>query len=453
MSDEHKLALVAGITLFLELADTALIPAIAIPLSHSFNVGVTQISRPVLWYSIGACLFVPTISWMCKAYSPKKILLWSIVLFMGTSAVCGLSQSMGAFTCARFLQGVSISLTSPVAMIILMEVCEKDKVVFYNGIVNMPGMLGISFGPAIGGILSYYFSWRYAFYANIPVCIFLFLFIWTSIDIKTQHRKRKIDLLGFLLLSSGIILITAGVDSLQREELQWSLYFIPVGMAAIMIFFFIHKKKQSGILDFSVFKDESFLIGAIINLITRISMTGIPIVLAVFLQQHYHNSIREVGISLSVIGIAGAIAKLFSGYITKVGLRASLLISISMTAFCIISTHYLSGNIYCVRDIAILFLFGFFMSILYTAMNGMMLVSISVEKMGDACNIQAIIQQLFTGFGIVFALLMYSYFKKHTGELVLSYQLVCIASATIMAFAAFIILCAKKKHVYQAVSE
>ena len=82
MEDESKLAFLAGSALFLQLMDASLLSNLSIPLAQTFNVSMHQIANPILWYTIGSCLFISLVAWLCKNYSPIKLLMTSILGFL-----------------------------------------------------------------------------------------------------------------------------------------------------------------------------------------------------------------------------------------------------------------------------------------------------------------------------------------------------------------------------------
>ena len=98
-------------------------------------------------------------------YGRKSILLYSAILLILASFLCGLSSSISMFLFGRFLQGVGVSGIMVTAFAALHEVYEKEN----NG-TKMLGLVGLTTalsplaGPLIGGYVAAYFGWQANFY-------------------------------------------------------------------------------------------------------------------------------------------------------------------------------------------------------------------------------------------------------------------------------------------------
>ncbi len=444
MEDESKLAFLAGSALFLQLMDASLLSNLSIPLAQTFNVSMHQIANPILWYTIGSCLFISLVAWLCKNYSPIKLLMTSILGFLLSSLACGLANDITTFTLGRFFQGVSISFVAPIAMIMLMERCREDRVTLYLGMINMPGLIGIAIGPVVGGLFYHYASWRYAFYINIPTVLFLCGFIYIHFIrhyfINTIKEKIPFDFPGFLFSSLAIVLVSVSVELFAQKQNQLSMASLMLGTSCLFLYLILwRKKREMRVLDLDVFKNTKYMLGTLTNCITRIGMAGVPVAVSIYLHQHFNYTVLQTGFCLATIGIIAAAAKLIVNSLDTIGLEKSLAISVAGTSASIYATQYLTSNVYSVRNFLIFSGFGFFQSILYTCMNAIMLVDIKKSMMSNACNIQSIIQQLFIGFGIVFALYLPGLLHNWLSDAGKIFSYYCNLSALVVASAMIII--------------
>src|SRR5208283_1809665 len=96
-------------------------------------------------------------------------LLTCVILFTMASFLCGAAPSLAVILLARVLQGAGGGALQPLSQSILLESfppAERSKgmAAFALGVVLAPVL-----GPTLGGWLTDTFSWRYAFYINIPV--------------------------------------------------------------------------------------------------------------------------------------------------------------------------------------------------------------------------------------------------------------------------------------------
>lgn len=411
---KKTLTLIASIILFIELFDTTFLYSCLVPVAHDLHTESAGLTLSLLAYIVGTCVFIPMVSWLSSKYNKVNIIVFTLIAFAFTSMLCSVSYTVYDFSLYRFLQGIFISICSATMIILLLSNCAAKDIVKTMGIVNIPALLGTAIGPFCGAVFSFYFSWRFVFIINLPICI---LIVTTLMRMKSLAMNSRVDssavpnfdYLGLILISTSLILFSIGINQFT-SNLNYK-YFIVAMIGAAMLVSYIalwkmrqsRQKKSYSILNLSVFSNSNFNLGTIINVISRSAMCGFPILLSIVLQQVYQFSMIHTGLYLAIIALAGIVAKCFSPWIEKIGIYkviifSSLLIGISIMLFS--SLNYWLSNGY---FFMVCILFGFFMSLLYTAMNSMMYLKIEKEQISNVSNIFAIIQQFSIGLGVMCA--------------------------------------------------
>ena len=106
----------------------------------------------------------------------QRFLIACIAIFTVSSFFCGAATSLGFILLARALQGAGGGALQPLSQAILLESFPpKTRLAmsaFALGVVVAPVL-----GPTLGGWLTETYSWRWAFYINIPVGILAILLI------------------------------------------------------------------------------------------------------------------------------------------------------------------------------------------------------------------------------------------------------------------------------------
>lgn len=404
-----------SIILFIELLDTTILYSCFVPIANDFGTNVSSMSLPVLSYIVGTCIFIPTVSWLSNQYNKINIITISLFAFSIFSLLCGISPDLYTFSVFRFLQGIAISIAGAMSIVTLLSICKEQDIIKMMGVINIPALLGTAIGPFVGAIFSYYYSWRIAFFINFPLCIVIALSLIKLKSnpifyLKPNLSNTRLDWLGLGLISLFLIMTSIGFEKLSNAINVSNLLLILSGIMLCLIYVIIWKMRQNSssknndsILDLNVFQNKDFVYGVIINVIARASMCGIPILLAVILQQLYEFSIIKAGFYLAVIASAGIIAKFLSFYIEILGVRRTIIFSSTLTS---ISILFLSFHAFWISNGYLwipCFLLGFAMSLLYTSMNSVMYLTLKKNEMSNACNIGSIIQQFGIGLGVVIA--------------------------------------------------
>src|SRR6266852_6450910 len=206
---------------FMEVLDTSVanvsLPHIAGNLSAS-----TEESTWVLTsYLVSNAIILPATNWLGRFFGRKRFLIFCIVIFTASSALCGAAASLGMLIVARVLQGAGGGALQPIAQSVLLESFPTEKrgsamAVFGMGIVVAPII-----GPTLGGWITDNYSWRWIFYINVPVGILAVLMANTFIEdppyIRSQ-RPGRIDYIGFGVMAIALGTLQLVLDKGQEED-------------------------------------------------------------------------------------------------------------------------------------------------------------------------------------------------------------------------------------------
>jgi DHA2 family multidrug resistance protein len=174
----------------MEVLDTAIV-AVALPyIAGSLSASTSEATWVLTSYLIANAVILPASNWFALRFGRKRFLISCVVIFTAASFCCGAAPSLPMILLARIVQGAGGGALQPLSQAILLESFEPRKrgmamAVFAFGVVVAPVL-----GPTLGGWLTDAYSWRYAFYINIPVGILAAFMIGRYIeDPPTRARK------------------------------------------------------------------------------------------------------------------------------------------------------------------------------------------------------------------------------------------------------------------------
>src|ERR1700723_1110382 len=250
-------------------------------LGAELHASLSAIQWVTSGYLLALALMLPLSGWLVERIGAKALYLWCFSAFTLSSALCGVAWSANSLIAFRILQGMSGGLMAPMAQMMIARAAGKHMT-RVMGYAAVPVMLGPILGPVIAGAILQVASWRWLFLVNLPVgavAIILAIFFLPSDRAETQ--RRDLDLVGFALLSPGLVLFLYGSDHMGERIGQVTL---ALSVVLFAIFFKVAiRKRDPALIDLRLFKGKIFAAATVTQFMSNgISFAGqmlIPIYL------------------------------------------------------------------------------------------------------------------------------------------------------------------------------
>jgi len=137
-----------------------LIPVYAVELgAGGFLVGLIVAS-----FNISRTLLSPFSGSISDKWGRKRFIVSGLLIYAVLSVFYVLPENAETLILIRLLHGIASLLVIPVAMALTADIAPPQKLGLYMGTLNMAIMLGLGFGPAMGGIIRDTFGFNAAFY-------------------------------------------------------------------------------------------------------------------------------------------------------------------------------------------------------------------------------------------------------------------------------------------------
>ncbi|MDI3253519.1 MAG: DHA2 family efflux MFS transporter permease subunit [Bacillota bacterium] len=298
---------------FMEVLDTA-IASVALPyIAGSLSASTDEATWVLTSYLVANAVILPASHWFSLRFGRKRFLLSCVVIFTIASFFCGAAPSLAFILIARVVQGAGGGALQPLSQAILLESFPPKKraaamSVFAFGVVVAPIL-----GPTLGGWLTDTFSWRYAFYINIPVGALAIYMISRFVHDPPYIRNAKaspFDNLGFGLLAVWTGCLQVVLDKGQEDDwfgavwIRWAVLAVVVAF----VWFIIHSwRKKDPLVNLRTLKDWNFAIGCSLMLLLGLSVYSTITVLPLFYQEVLGYTAFTAGLVVGPRGF-GAIA-------------------------------------------------------------------------------------------------------------------------------------------------
>ncbi|HEV8671224.1 MAG TPA: MFS transporter [Candidatus Limnocylindria bacterium] len=168
-------------------------------------------------YLLVSTIATPICGRLADIFGRTPIYVAGMAVFVAGSVGAGLSADMNQLIVSRALQGLGSGALLPVGMTIIGDLFDARGRARIQPVFSTMWLGGALIGPAVGGVLTQAFSWRWAFLVNLPVGI-----VAIAVLVFVFHETRRgmdepIDWTGAALLtlaSGGLLLALNGVAPL-----------------------------------------------------------------------------------------------------------------------------------------------------------------------------------------------------------------------------------------------
>jgi MFS transporter, DHA2 family, multidrug resistance protein len=317
------IALAVILPTFMEVLDTS-IAAVALPyIAGSVSASNDEATWVLTSYLVANAVVLPASSWFSLKFGRKRFLLTCIVIFTVSSFACGSATSLGMILLARAVQGAGGGALQPISQAILLETFPPKKrglamALFGLGVVVAPVL-----GPTLGGWLTDTYSWRWAFYINIPVGILAITMIMRYVTDPPYIRDAKpgrFDRIGFGLLALWLALLQIILDKGQEDDwfgatwIRWATFILIVSFVSFIIW---ELRRHAPLVNLRVFLNRNFAIGCVLIACFGAAIYGLVTLLPLFYQELLGYTALNAGIAVSPRGMGAILAMPVIGLLTS----------------------------------------------------------------------------------------------------------------------------------------
>ncbi|MES2086106.1 MAG: DHA2 family efflux MFS transporter permease subunit [Pseudomonadota bacterium] len=310
---------------------------VALPhIQGSVQAGPEQIGWVLTSYIIAAAIMTPLTGWVAGRVGRKRLFLVSISGFVIASMLCGIATSLPELVIFRLLQGVFGAALMPLSQAVLLDINPPEKHGQAMAIFGAGVILGPILGPAVGGYLTEYFSWRWCFYINLPIGILSLAGVWLFISSDRPGAVKPFDFLGFGMLTLFIGSFQLMLDRGPGED--WFLsreVWAEAILAAIGLWVFaIHTMTADHpFLDRNLLRDRNFVVASIFGFFVGILLYSAMALLPPLMQVLLGYPVLTAGIVSMPRGIGSFLGMLVVGrLIGRMDTRLLLLSGLVLSA-------------------------------------------------------------------------------------------------------------------------
>ena len=184
----------------------------------------------------------------------KRVLTTGVAVYVIGSALAGLSQNGAMLIAARAVQGAGGSMLASTGVAILVSAygpSERGRVLGINAAALYSGL---SVGPALGGLLTYYLGWRAVLLVNVPLGVALFFAALYKLPDQAPDRPAsRFDWHGF---ATYAIFLIGGVYGMTQLPSARGFVALGVGLAGFFALLRVERASREPLIDIALFRSN-----------------------------------------------------------------------------------------------------------------------------------------------------------------------------------------------------
>ncbi len=392
---------------FMEVLDTTIV-SVALPhIAGSLSASTDEATWTLTSYLVSNAIFLPASGWFARYFGRKRFLIACIAIFTVSSFVCGIANDLAVLVIARVIQGAGGGALQPLSQAILLESFPEEKrgmamAAFAVGVVVAPIL-----GPTLGGWLTDQYSWRWAFYINIPIGVLAMVMTNMFIEDPPYIRAAKpgrIDAVGFGMMAVSLATLQVVLDRGQQEDwfsAPWICWLTGISAASLIAFIVWEFRVSEPIVNLRVFSNRNFMVGTVLILLVGLALYSAVTMLPLFLQTLMGYSALQSGVAVGPRGLGALLTMPLVGFLTgKIDARKLIGLGFSIVGVSLWQFAGINLEISMWSIIWPSILTGVGLSMLFVPLSTVALGTLPQQEIGNAAGIFNLMRNIGGSVGI-----------------------------------------------------
>ena len=196
--------------------------------AKDLNISIPTAGNFISMYAMGVMVGAPTLIRATSKYSPKKVLIFFMLLFTIFNSLFVIAPSYNTLLIARFMSGLPHGAFFGVGSVVAAQLATKGKEaqaisIMFAGL-TFANLVGVPLGTKLGQV----FSWRLTFgiIASLGLITMLAISLWVP-NLKNTNKGSLVEQLSFFKKWEAwvlIVMISIGTSGL----FAWISYISPL---------------------------------------------------------------------------------------------------------------------------------------------------------------------------------------------------------------------------------
>jgi EmrB/QacA subfamily drug resistance transporter len=290
-------------------------------------------------------------------YGRKRVVIFGVAVFAVASAACGFAPNPGILIVSRAVQGVGAALLVPGSLALISAAYPAERRGRAIGTWSGASAVTSAIGPVLGGFLVGHFSWRWAFFVNLPFAVVVLALLVTRVpESRNPLEHGRLDWPGALLASLGLGGVVYGVIQAQSAGFGGASLASVLAGVVLLVVFLAWERRLAGdrgerardpMLPLWLFRSRAFAATNVLTLLLYAALSGALFFVPFDLIEVQGYSPAAAGAALlPFVIIMSTLSRWSGGLVNRYGARLPLTVGpvIASVGFALFAVPATSGS-------------------------------------------------------------------------------------------------------------
>ena len=392
---------------FMGQADASIVQLAMPAFEDAFDAPLDAVSWVAIGYVLAFASVLPAFARLAEIAGRKTMYMIGFALFGLCSAFCALAPSLAWLIGFRVLLGIGGAMMGANSVVVIVAAVGPERRGEGLGLQAAAQAVGLSLGPALGGVLLGLFGWPSIFWVAVPSAIVGTALAWLLVPKTAKFSAdRRFDALGAILLAPALAALLLAITEAQAWGPSPALA-VCVALAPILLCLFVWRELRTPapLVDLTLFRSAAFSAGGVGVLVSYAMLYAIFFAMSFALVRGYHDPAFAAGLRLTIVPVALGIVAPISGALSERRRRLAMLLGM---AVCALAAIALTGLLFGMPGglagiMAALAAFGVGLGLYIAPNNSATMSAAPPDKSGEAGGLLNLLRVFGAGVGVAAA--------------------------------------------------
>jgi DHA2 family multidrug resistance protein len=294
---------------FLALFDIQIVSASLSDVQAGLAAGPDEVSWVQTAYLMAELVMIPLSAYLAQAMSTRWLFVLSAGMFTVSSLLCGLAWNIGSMILFRALQGFTGGAMVPLVFAVGFTIFSGKQRAMIPAILGTVAVIAPALGPAVGGLITQIFDWRWLFFVNLVpgVLVTLASVFILRVDRANTSMFARIDWSHFVAMA----VFLGGLEYVLEEGPRNDWFGDPVitigaWLSFVGFLLFIERALFSSnpVVSLKPLRNPTFAFACVFNLVIGFGLYASIYLVPVFLARVRGYDSLQIGSTVFVVGVA-----------------------------------------------------------------------------------------------------------------------------------------------------